>query len=164
MTVPVVRFTVRGAPRDAASAEAFSAGWSGTGEGRPYTVVYDGHCKVCGKMVRLLRAWDRGRILEIVPSQLAGLQARFPWIPARAYTEGVQLIGPGGRTWQGAGAIEQIIDIMPRGGLISWVFKIPFARALADRFYRWFARNRYRLGCGEHCTVRAELLDFGDAA
>jgi predicted DCC family thiol-disulfide oxidoreductase YuxK len=33
------------------------------------------------------------------------------------------------------------------------VFAIPFARTLADRFYRWFARNRYRLGCGEHCAM-----------
>jgi predicted DCC family thiol-disulfide oxidoreductase YuxK len=31
-----------------------------------------------------------------------------------------------------------------------------------DRFYRWFARNRYRLGCGEHCAVRPADLDFGD--
>jgi predicted DCC family thiol-disulfide oxidoreductase YuxK len=167
VSVPVVQFTVKGEPRDGAaqSPGSFTAGWSGVGEGRPYTVVYDGHCKVCGKMVALLRAWDRGaRLLEIVPSQMTGVPARFPWIPARAYVEGVQLVGPGGRTWQGAAAVERIIDIMPRGRLISWVFKIPFVRVIADRFYRWFARNRYRLGCGEHCTVRQELLDFHDAA
>ena len=167
MSVPVVQFTVNGRPRDgsAASQETYTAGWSGVGEGRPYTVVYDGHCKVCGKMVALLRAWDRNaHLLEIVPSQLAGVPARFPWIPARAYMEGVQIVGPGGRTWQGAAAVEKIIDVMPRGRLVSWIFKIPFVRAIADRFYRWFARNRYRLGCGEHCTVRQELLDFHDAA
>ena len=128
-------------------------------------MVYDGHCKVCGKMVALLRAWDRNeRILEIVPSQMTGVQARYPWIPARAYVEGVQLIGPGGRTWQGAAAVEEIIDIKPRGRLVSWIFKIPFVRVIADSFYRWFARNRYMLGCGEHCTVRQELLDYHDAA
>jgi predicted DCC family thiol-disulfide oxidoreductase YuxK len=154
VSVPVVQFTVKGVPRDPAAAESFTAGWSGTGEGRPYTVVYDGHCKVCGRMVRLLRAWDRkSRLLE-----------RFPWIPPLAYTQALQLIGPGGRTWQGAAAVERIIEVMPRGRLISWVFRIPFVRALADRFYRWFARNRYRLGCGEHCTVRQELLDYGDAS
>jgi predicted DCC family thiol-disulfide oxidoreductase YuxK len=46
--------------------------------------------------------------------------------------------------------------------LISWMFKIPFVRPLVDRFYRWFARNRYRLGCGEHCAVRNADLDYGD--
>ncbi|MDF1502872.1 DUF393 domain-containing protein [Roseisolibacter sp. H3M3-2] len=156
MSVPVVQFTVNGVPRDGAGVEALtSAGASGVGEGRPYTVVYDGHCKVCGRMVRALRRWDAGsRLLEIVPSQTAGLDARFPWIPASAYLESVQLVGPGGQSWQGAAAVERLLDVLPRGGLIGWVFSVPFVRALADRFYRWFARNRYRLGCGEHCALR----------
>jgi len=164
VSVQVVRFTVRGAPRDEGSAESYSAGWSGTGEGRPYTIVYDGHCKVCGHMVAVLRAWDRNaHLLEIVPSQLPGVQARFPWIPAHAYIEALQMIGPGGATWQGAAAIERIIDVMPRGRLVSWLFKLPFVRTLADRFYRWFARNRYRLGCGDHCTVTADTAWSDDA-
>jgi predicted DCC family thiol-disulfide oxidoreductase YuxK len=66
----------------------------------------------------------------------------------------VQLVGPGGTTWQGAAAIERLLDVLPRGGLLGWVFSVPFVRALADRFYRWFARNRYRLGCGEHCALK----------
>jgi predicted DCC family thiol-disulfide oxidoreductase YuxK len=86
--------------------------------------------------------------------------ARFPWIPAKAYGEALQLIGPGGRTWQGAAAIEQLLTILPKGKLVSWLFKVPFVRVLADRFYRWFARNRYRLGCGEHCQLRPAEVDF----
>ncbi|MGZ8379121.1 MAG: thiol-disulfide oxidoreductase DCC family protein [Gemmatirosa sp.] len=157
MTVPVVQFTIAGVPRDAGDPLAdTSAGASGMDEGRPYTVVYDGHCKVCGKMVRVLRGWDaRSRQLEIVPSQLPGLDVRFPWIPAAAYVSALQLIGPGGQTWQGAAAIERLIDVLPRGGWISWVFHIPFVRTLANRFYRWFARNRYRLGCGDHCAMHS---------
>jgi len=38
-----------------------------------------------------------------------------------------------------------------RGGWFAWVFGIPFVRTLADRFYKWFARNRYKMGCSEHC-------------
>ena len=154
-TVPVVRFTIAGVDRDAPAAAPASLG-------RPYTVVYDGDCKVCGRIVGLLRGWDRERILEIVSSQTPGVQARFPWIPARAYAESVQLVGPGGRTWQGARAVEQILDLLPKGGLLTWVFSIPFARPLAERFYRWFARNRYRLGCGAHCTYRDVLVDYGE--
>ena len=154
-TVPVVRFTVRGAPVTAPAP---------TGMGRAWVLVYDGNCKVCGKLVRMLQRWDRDGALEIVPSQAPGVQARFPWIPARAYTESVQLVGPHGRTWQGAGAVEQIIDLMPKGRLVTWVFSIPFARPLAERFYRWFARNRYRLGCGAHCQFRPQDVDFGEDA
>ena len=57
-------------------------------------------------------------------------------------------------------AIEELLNILPRGRLISWVFKIPLVRGFADRFYRWFARNRYKLGCGEHCQLRGSDLNF----
>ena len=145
MTVPVVRFTPVGAPA------------------RRYTVIYDGHCKVCGRMVRVLAKWDRDRKLEIIPSQASGVRERFPWIPARAYVDSMQVIRTrDGRTWQAAAALEELLTVLPRGKLISWMFKIPFVRPLVDRFYRWFARNRYRLGCGEHCAVRNPDLDYGD--
>ena len=145
MTVPVVRFTPVAAP------------------GCRYTVIYDGHCKVCGRMVRVLAKWDGNRELEIIPSQTSGVRERFPWIPARAYVDSMQVIRTrDGRTWQAAAAIEELLKVLPRGRLISWLFKIPFVRPLVDRFYRWFARNRYRLGCGDHCAVRNSDLDYGD--
>jgi predicted DCC family thiol-disulfide oxidoreductase YuxK len=142
MTVAVVRFTVAG--QDAPSA----------GLGRAYTVVFDGDCKVCTKLTKVLRAWDRTNQLEIVSSQQPGVAARFPWIPARAYVEALQLIAAGGTTWQGAAAIEQLLNVLPRGGWIAWIFKVPFVRTLADRFYKWFARNRYKMGCGAHCQSK----------
>ena len=52
MTVLVVRFTIHGQPRDAdregIAPRAFDFG-------RPYTVVFDGHCKVCNRLVGALR-------------------------------------------------------------------------------------------------------------
>ena len=145
MTVPVVRFTPVAAPS------------------RRYTVIYDGHCKVCGRMVSVLAKWDRDRKLEIIPSQTPGVRERFPWIPARAYVDSIQVIRTrDGKTWQAAAALEELLTVLPKGKLISWMFKIPFVRPLVDRFYRWFARNRYRLGCGKHCAVRNPDLDYGD--
>jgi predicted DCC family thiol-disulfide oxidoreductase YuxK len=155
-TVPVVQFTIRGQPRGPAREGIAPRHFD---YGRPYTVIYDGNCKVCGKLVGVLRKWDQHECLEIIPSQTPGVAARFPWIPARAYLESVQFIEPGGRTWQGAAAIEHIIDILPKGKFVTWVFSIPFVRPLAERFYRWFARNRYKLGCGEHCQFRAAMLE-----
>ena len=123
--------------------------------GRRYAVIFDGDCKVCGRTAKLLAQWDRGRELEIIPSQTPGLRERFPWIPERAYVESLQVVRTvDGRTWQAAAALEELLNVLPKGRLISWLFKIPFARPLADRFYRWFARNRYRMGCGDHCAVR----------
>ena len=154
-TVPVVTFTVDGVPRDAAASRFPDAS---VGLGRAYTVVYDGNCKVCTRLARLLTKWDRRQELEIVPSQSPGIRARFPWIPTRAYAESIQVINRAGHTWQGADALETILDALPKGRLLSWVFAIPFVRPLVERFYRWFARNRYRLGCGEHCTYRGNAV------
>lgn len=127
---------------------------------RPFTVVYDGMCKVCTRLANALRLWDKRGMLEVVSSQATGVQARFPWIPERAYRESLQLVAQNGDTWQGAAAIEQLLKALPRGRLISWIFYIPFVRGVADRFYRWFARNRYKLGCGEHCQIKQSDLDY----
>jgi predicted DCC family thiol-disulfide oxidoreductase YuxK len=143
MTVQVVRFTIAGQP-DTGS----------VGLGRPYTVVFDGTCKVCNRLAKVLRGWDRSNQIEVVPSQAPGVMARFPWIPPKAFTEALQMVGPGGQTWAGAAAIEQILKVVPKGKLVAWIFKIPFVRVVADRFYKWFAKNRYKLGCGEHCQSR----------
>jgi predicted DCC family thiol-disulfide oxidoreductase YuxK len=159
MSVPVVRFTIAGA--EAGEPVAPSIG----DPSRRYTVVYDGHCKVCGRLVKLLTKWDREKELEIIPSQTPGVHVRFPWIPPRAYVESVQVIrNSDGRTWQAAGALEELLNVLPKGRLISWLFRIPFVRPLVDKLYRWFARNRYKLGCGEHCQVRDLDLDYGDQA
>jgi predicted DCC family thiol-disulfide oxidoreductase YuxK len=151
VTVPVVRFTVSGEEAHTHGADALAIG---VGEDRPYVVIYDGNCRVCGRIVRTLQKWDRRGVLEIVPSQRAGVRQRYPWLTPQAFAESVQLIGPGGVTFQGAAAVERLLDLLPKGGLITWLFSIPFVRPLAEKFYRWFARNRYKLGCGEHCTAQ----------
>lgn len=122
---------------------------------RPYTVIYDGQCKVCTRSVELLAKWDRNHDLELTPSQTPGVREKFPWITPRAYVDSIQVVrNRDGKTWQGAAALEELLNVLPKGRLISWLFRIPLVRPLADRFYGWFARNRYRLGCAEHCGTR----------
>lgn len=152
MTIPVVHFRFGGVESDA------------VGMGRPYAVVYDGQCKVCGRLVKLLNAWDKNDEIEVIPFQNTSVLARFPWIPSESYAEAMQLIGPGGQTWQGGEAIEKLLEILPFGGVLGWTFKIPGFGDLFGRFYRWFARNRYKFGCGEHCQMRPLKVDFGDEA
>jgi len=149
-TVPVVRFVIGGKEIPV------------SGSGRPWVVVYDGACRVCGRLVSLLERWDRGERIETIPSQAPGVHARFPWIPPEAYAESLQLIGPGGHTYQGAAALDKLLGVLPLGGTFRWVFRIPLMGKVVDRFYRWFARNRYRLGCGEHCQYRPLEVDYGD--
>ena len=110
---------------------------------------------MCTRVATVVEQWDSRQAVEILPSQASELGDRFPWIAQQAYAEAMQLVGPGGETWQGSAAVEQLLTILPRGKWISWLFRIPFARRIADQLYRWVARNRYRLGCGEHCRAKA---------
>src|SRR5207237_2648859 len=118
VAVPVVRFTFAG--ESAGQPMAPSSGEPG----RRYTVIYDGDCKVCGRMVRWLTESDRNKELEIIPSQKPGVRERFPWIPEHSYVESVQLVRTrDGKTWQAAAALEELTNALPRGRLISWLFK-----------------------------------------
>jgi predicted DCC family thiol-disulfide oxidoreductase YuxK len=154
MTVPVVRFSVAGKKKYEPTIRQ---------SGLRYIVIYDGDCKVCNRTIKLLTKWDRNHELEIITSQASGVRARFPWIPVHAYMDSIQVIRiSDGKTWQAAAALEELLKVLPKGGLISWLFKIPLVRPLADKFYRWLARNRYKLGCGEHCAVRDADLDYSD--
>ena len=120
-----------------------------------YALIYDASCKVCGSIVARVAKWDRRGMLEIRASQNTEVAARFPWIPARAFEESLQLVRlDDGRTWAGAAALEELLAILPKGRALGWLFQIPFARGIADRCYRWFARNRYRIGCRDHCAIR----------
>ena len=125
-----------------------------TGSEYRYAVIYDGDCGVCRAFVARLSAWDSQSILEILPSQSSGIHPRFPWISPAAFAESVQVVRlSDSKTWQGASAIEELMNALPRGKLVSWLFHIPLVRGLAERLYRAFARNRYRLGCEDHCRT-----------
>lgn len=110
-----------------------------------YTVVYDGECGLCRRSVELLRRWDtRGR-LELVPFQRPGVLARYPGIEETEARKAVQVIAPDGRHWSGADAVEHALARTTRGQWIAWLFRLPFARPIARRGYRWIARNRSKL-------------------
>lgn len=123
--------------------------------GRPYALIYDGGCVVCGRLVRLVERWDRRGLIETIPSGRPDLAARFPWLTAAECERAMQLIGPGGETWSGAAAVERLLKLLPHGWLAGWVFRLPLGGRAAEKTYRWFARNRYRFGCSEHCAVTA---------
>lgn len=120
-----------------------------------FTVIYDGDCRVCQRSVDLLARWDTRGELEILPSQAPAVRERFGWIPEEDLDASVQVVDARaeGVRWQGGAALERLLEILPRGRTVSWLFRIPFARPLVEWGYRKFARNRKRFGCGEHCRL-----------
>jgi predicted DCC family thiol-disulfide oxidoreductase YuxK len=112
-------------------------------------VIYDGNCGICTRAVRMLERWDRRNHFEIIPYQDPSVPHRFGWITPEQFREAMQLVDHNQQTWAGAAAIERILDDLPAGWLFGWFWRLP----LANRLYRWFARHRYRFGCGDHCSI-----------
>ena len=60
-----------------------------------HTVIYDGDCAVCLRVIDYLRRRDPGGMIEVVAYQEDGVPARFPWIDPARFEEALQLVGPG---------------------------------------------------------------------
>jgi predicted DCC family thiol-disulfide oxidoreductase YuxK len=121
--------------------------------GRPWTLVYDGTCNVCSRLARRVEHWDSRHVIQMLAWQNDTVPARFPGISRQEFAEAMYLIAADGRSWRGAAAARQLLAILPYGWLLGWLWGLPSFGALADRGYRVFARNRYRFGCGKHCTT-----------
>lgn len=103
---------------------------------------------MCRTWVERLKRWDRHDVLTFRPYQDPAVPGLFPWIPQDAFKEAVQVVAPDGRTWEGAGAAERLAHILPWGGPLAFLFRLPLVRDLADSVYRWVAEHR-----GESCSI-----------
>jgi predicted DCC family thiol-disulfide oxidoreductase YuxK len=116
-------------------------------------VVYDGACRVCSALVDRLDALDSGNDFRSVPFQDDAVRDTLDFIPRQAFEDALQLVAPDGRNWEGATAVEVLVAKLPATGWAAPLFEVPGVRSLARKGYRAFARNRHRLGCGEHCAL-----------
>lgn len=116
-------------------------------------VIYDGACSVCTSMVEQMEALDRRDVFAVRRYQDDDVRRTLDFIPDGAFEEALQVVAPDGRNWEGAPAVEVIVAQLPATSWAAPLFKVPGVRPLADKGYRAFARNRHRLGCGDHCSV-----------
>ena len=118
-----------------------------------HVLIFDGACPMCVRWMGQVRHWDEHASFEYLPLQDPSFPDRFPDLDQEALKRDMHLVGPDGRIWTAAAAVEQILHVLPVGRWLGWLFKLPFARPIADRVYRRVADNRSRLGCGSHCGV-----------
>lgn len=124
--------------------------------GELYSLLYDGACPVCVSLVERVRRWDRLGALEFLPIGDPEASRLFPELSSEALQESLHLVGPGGRVWRGARAVEELTRILPPWRWAAPLFRIPLARPLAARVYRWVALNRFRLGCAGPCVPESD--------
>jgi predicted DCC family thiol-disulfide oxidoreductase YuxK len=118
-----------------------------------WTVLYDGDCNFCRRTVRRLQRLDRDDRLALVPYQDREVAEFFAWLSRDALEDTLHVVSPAGEVWTGARAVERLVPLLRGGRVPALIFRLPLVRPLADRVYRWIARNRHRLGCGEHCPT-----------
>lgn len=118
------------------------------------TLLHDGACALCARLVSTVRAWDRDGRIECLAYQDASVAARFPALAPADLARELHLVEPDGRVTRGPAAVERLLRLLPHGRPLALLFHLPFAGAVAARVYAAVARNRHRLGCGEHCGAR----------
>lgn len=119
-----------------------------------YTVIYDGHCEACGRLVSSWIRCDRNGWLDVLPSQTPGVRQRFHQIPPSAFDESLQVVGRDGRVWQGAQAFARVLAVLPAARVPAVLHRIGKLGRLAETAYRLCAVNRPRRSCSEHCGMR----------
>lgn len=107
-------------------------------------VLYDGACNLCRASVARVRRMDpRGRI-ELVDLHDAGVPVRFPQVNIDEAMRLMQAVDSCGRVYSGADAWARIGLALPGWKWIAWLLLVPGIHFVAQRFYGWVARNRYR--------------------
>ena len=108
------------------------------------TVLYDGACGLCRASVERVRRIDpRGRI-ELVDLHDLGVAVRFPQVNLEDAMRLMQAVDQNGAVYSGVDAWARIGLALPGWNLLAWLLLVPGIHYVAERFYAWVARNRYR--------------------
>ena len=108
------------------------------------TVLYDGACNLCRASVARVRRMDTHSRIELLDLHDASVPVRFPQVNIEEALRLMQAVDPGGRVYSGADAWARIGLTLPGWNLIAWLLLVPGIHFVAQHFYGWIARNRYR--------------------
>ena len=115
---------------------------------RPWarTVLYDGGCGLCSRIVRVLRRLDvRGRVEFLdVNSEWDAIAARYPLLTQDACLRDIHIVDRTGRIRTGFAAYRSLAWVLP----IAWAavpfLYIPGVPSIGQRAYRYIADHRSR--------------------
>jgi predicted DCC family thiol-disulfide oxidoreductase YuxK len=131
----------------------------------PMQVFYDGACPLCSREMAHYRKKDRLHRLETVDIAAPGFDARAYGLDPVKVQQMMHVRMADGRIFTQVRAFVKIWEAERTWWttLLRWLLRVPGVMALAGVFYRWFARNRYRLtgrctpeSCGIDGKLKAE--------
>jgi predicted DCC family thiol-disulfide oxidoreductase YuxK len=108
------------------------------------TVLYDGACGLCRASVARVRRLDPRGLVELLDLHDTSVSTRFPQVNLEEAMRLMQAVDPNGRVYSGVDAWARIGLALPGWKLLAWLLRVPGIHFVAQRFYGWVARNRYR--------------------
>lgn len=108
------------------------------------TVLYDGSCGLCKASVARVRRIDPHGRVELLDLHDASVPTRFPQVNFDEAMRLMQAVNGAGRVYSGVDAWARIGRTLPGWKLLAWLLLLPGIHFVAQRFYAWIARNRYR--------------------
>ena len=108
------------------------------------TIFYDGSCPLCAIEMRHLKRLNQDNKLGFVDIMAADFAERFPALDRRALNDRIGAMRADGTMLIGLDVTYEAWRLVGKGWLYA-PLRWPLVKPLADRFYLWFAKHRYRI-------------------
>jgi predicted DCC family thiol-disulfide oxidoreductase YuxK len=113
--------------------------------GFDFEVFYDGGCRVCRREVRRLRRLDQRQRIRFVDIAAEGFDRSSVGVTWEALMGRIHARLPDGTIVDGVEVFRRLYTAVGFGPLVA-LTRLPGVAQLLDLGYRWFAKNRLRLG------------------
>jgi predicted DCC family thiol-disulfide oxidoreductase YuxK len=125
---------------------------------RMVTAIYDGKCVICNQSRRMYTALDWFKRIEFLDlHRWDEVMRRYPTLDYNVAMGQMHLATQDGTLVGGFPAVRRMLKEIPVGYPFWLLMHIPGVDWLGDRFYRFIARNRYRI----NKLVGAEVCEDG---
>ncbi|MFN3373166.1 MAG: thiol-disulfide oxidoreductase DCC family protein [Chloroflexus sp.] len=117
----------------------------------PYTMLYDGNCRMCRRQAEWVAVYDEQRQIELLDANSTAARERFPQISHEEAMGQLHVVGPDGTIYRGAEAVRELLLRLPALRGLGELMSLPGALTVAGPIYNFIARNRYLFGGNPVC-------------
>src|ERR1700758_1529106 len=129
---------------------------------KPLSIIYDGQCGFCIRILNLFRRVDLKSALAFYDSHLRTTLERFPQLRHADLADAMYTIAEDEAPYQGFYSFRRILWVSPLMWPMLPLFYFPGVSFLGERIYAWVARNRKNFGCASSsCELPAATSEAG---
>lgn len=125
------------------------------------TLFYDRNCAICANEMQRLARWDAAGSLRLLDISAPGFDAADYGLTSAALDRELHGISADGRVLRGLECVRRAYALT-RYGWLWRITALPLFKSGFDRFYLWFARNRYAISRYVHRAHAQEAATGGD--